>query len=267
VFQRFVRHTLLILGLCALVRLNRRVATMPSDGLQIINWYAWGAVALAGIGLTIELAFWNHPQTAAALLRYYWFRLTDVAVPMAVAMNAVALIATGLAARRTWAPWALVAALAVACGSVADAARNHLLVPIPPSDARMRDYIAWVDACDWIAANTPPDAVFLTPRRNQSFKWRTGRSEVATWKDIPQDARSMIEWFDRLHTIYYNQVDGEYVPALSLGHIGTERVVAAAHKYGADYVITDNRVPLELPIVYPNADNHNDEYVIYRVNK
>ena len=77
----------------------------------------------------------------------------------------------------------------------------------------------------------------------------------------------MVEWFDRLRTIYYEQVDGEWVPALSLGHVGTDRVVAAARKYGADYIVTDNRRPLDLPIVYPNRDHANETYVVYRVTE
>ena len=70
-----------------------------------IGQFAWGAVILALAGFAIELALWNQPLIAARLLRYYWFRLTDFAVPMAVAFYAVALIAAGLERQRTWAVW------------------------------------------------------------------------------------------------------------------------------------------------------------------
>ena len=47
-------------------------------------------------------------------------------------------------------------------------------------------YVAAIRAA--IRPNTPPDAPFITPRLNVSFKWRTGRPEVVNRKDIPQDA-------------------------------------------------------------------------------
>ena len=61
-----------------------------SAALRRLTNFAWGAVALAAVGLVIELSLWFKPDWAAALLRYYWFRLTDVAVPLAIALNAIA---------------------------------------------------------------------------------------------------------------------------------------------------------------------------------
>jgi hypothetical protein len=58
---------------------------------------SWGAVArvmrfaafaLAGAlaGLAIEIALKNDPLAAARILRYYWFRQVDVALPLAIAI-------------------------------------------------------------------------------------------------------------------------------------------------------------------------------------
>jgi hypothetical protein len=131
----------------------------------------------------------------------------------------------------------------------------------------MQDFAAWVDVCHWIAEHTEPDAVFLTPRLNQSFKWRTGRAEVVTRKDIPQDARHIVEWYRRYRNIYYQEASetqsGE--PAASLGHLGTERVRQLADEYGFRYVVTDWQKPLWLPVVYPNVEYANGEYVVYRI--
>jgi hypothetical protein len=131
----------------------------------------------------------------------------------------------------------------------------------------MRNYPAWVDTCDWIAENTPPEAVFLTPRLSTSFKWRTGRAEVATRKDIPQDARSMVAWFDRLKDVYYYQVPSGVEPFNYAGELGTERAVAMARRYGAGYIVSDRAHPLALRAVYPTREYPNDEYVIYAVGK
>jgi hypothetical protein len=198
-------------------------------------------------------------------LRYYWFRTTDVAVPLAVAFQAVALIATGFERRRSWAVWGLAAAIAVAGLHIGVNTAERFLDPVPPADAAMYNHAAWADVCDWIAENTPHDARFLTPRRATTFKWRTGRAEVAIWKDIPQDARSMVEWFHRLRNIFYYQLADQSEPLDSVGGLGTRRAVEMAQLYGADYIVTDQDHPLALKAVYPNREHPNDEYVVYAV--
>jgi hypothetical protein len=134
--------------------------------------------------------------------------------------------------------------------------------PVPPADQKIVDYAAWLDACDWVAKNTPPDALFLTPRLNLSFKWRTGRPEVANRKDIPQNARDMVEWNRRVKDIYYTNESGIEQPLDSIGLLGTDKVRELAHKYGADFVLMDRGQLLSLPRAYMN-----NEYVIYRIER
>jgi hypothetical protein len=260
---RLFWHGLLVICLWGLTRANRRQDAYAKEPLRIVTWYAWGAVVLAAIGFVIEIGFWYQPQIAAALLRYYWFRLTDVAVPLAVAMQAVTLIASGFAERRPWAVWALAGAIAIALWHVGTATAERVINPFPPADAAMRDPAAWADACEWIAANTPQEAVFLTPRLANTFKWRAGRAEVATHKDIPQNARSMVAWFDRLQDIFYYQLGDDAEPFNSVGELGTERAVALAKKYGASYIVSDQDHPLALKSIYPNRKYPNDKYVVY----
>jgi Domain of unknown function (DUF6798) len=262
---RLLRHGLLILCLWGLSRANRRRAASANEPLRLISWYAWGAVALAAIGFAIEIAFWNQPQIAAGLLRYYWFRLTDVAVPLALALQLVTWIAAGFRDRKPWAIWALAAAIGFSLWHVGVKTADRWANPFPPADASMRDPAAWSDACEWIAANTPQDALFLTPRLATTFKWRTGRAEVATHKDIPQDARSMVDWFDRMEDIFYYQLGEGVEPFNSIGELGTERAVALARKYGASYIVSDQDHPLALPAVYPNREHPNDKYVVYAI--
>lgn len=265
--ERFLRHGLLLVALAVLQRETRCVEQTDSSllasrsSLLTVGRFAWGAVLLAGAGLVIEVVLSNNSVWAARLLRYYWFRLTDIAVPLAAAMYAVWLIAAGLGRRRTWAAWGLAAALLLAGWQVTSTVRARALSPMPPADSHVRDAAAWEDACRWVSENTPTDAVFLTPRLAQSFKWRTGRSEVVTHKDIPQDARSIVEWRRRLENIHYP--DGASEPIASLGELGTARIKSLAREYGFDYVLTDRSNRLNLPVVYPNSTNPNPEYVVY----
>jgi hypothetical protein len=265
VTQRLLRHGGLLVGLALLAvatttRAANRDAEVSAARARRIALFAWGAAWLAIIGLVIELMLWNHPLVAARLQRYYWYRLSDFAAPMAVALLLTRAVAIGLERRRAWSPWLLTAALVFAGWHLADKARQRMLNPVPPADAKMRDLPAWIEACEWIAANTPEDALFLTPRLNLTFKWRAGRAEVVNRKDIPQDARSIIEWHQRLREIYYTEIEGVERSLDSIGLFGAERVRELALKYGASYALMDRTQLVSLPHVYLNK-----EYVVYRI--
>jgi hypothetical protein len=240
--------------------LSRIIRRIPQA--RSIVEFAWGAVIIACIGLTIELMLRNQPLTAAKIQRYYWYRLTDFAVPMAVALLATTRIAAGIATRRRWATLLLAASLLFIGAYLSNACWARVATPVPPADAKVVDYSAWVEVCNWIAGdqNTPRNALFLTPRLNLSFKWRTGRPEVVNRKDIPQDARNMIEWFNRLKDIYYTKVGGIEQPLDSIGVLGTERVLELAKKYKAEYVLMDRGQLLSLPVVFKN-----NEYIVYKI--
>jgi hypothetical protein len=253
--RRLARHAALLVTLWVLSRAVRE------NGPRCIARFAWCAALLAAIGFAIELALSNQPLVAARLLRYYWFRLTDFAAPLAVALCFTTLLAAGFARRKAWAVWLLAAVLILVGWHIVDTARQRVLNPVPPADAKLRDFAAWVEACEWVASNTPPDALFLTPRLNHTFKWRAGRPEVVNRKDIPQDARRILQWHRRIKDIYYTKTAGLQQPLDSIGILGTERVRELARKYGADFVLMDRGQLLALPREY-----WNEEYVIYRVD-
>jgi hypothetical protein len=261
VTSRLIRHVAVLVVLYLFGIALRRETQFRS-----IVRFAWGAVIIACIGFAIELTFFNQPLAAAKFLRYYWFRLTDFAAPMAVSLLATGAISIGFQQRRRWAAPLFVAALAFAGWYLEESCRPRVEswrreeMPVPPADAKVTYYPDWVDVCDWIAENTPTDALFLTPRLNQSFKWRTGRAEVVNRKDIPQDARGIIEWYRRLKDIYYTEVGGIEQPLDSIGVLGTERVRELARKYHAQYVLMDRGQLLSLPIVF-----RNEEYVVYQI--
>ena len=264
VVLRLVRHAGLLLLLFALTRVVKRLGAnsqlASSSACRSITQFAWGAGLIACVGLTIELILWYEPLVAGKLLKYYWFRLTDFAAPMAVALLTTVVIATGLQRRRRWAAPLLAASLLFSGWFLSTTALARIQDPAPPADRKMTDYAAWVDACHWVAANTPADALFLTPRLNQSFKWRTGRPEVANWKDIPQDAAGIVTWYSRIKDIYYTKFGGLEQPLDSIGILGTDRVRELAMKYGAAYVLMDRGQLLSLPIAF-----WNEEYVVYRI--
>ncbi|MDZ7617865.1 MAG: DUF6798 domain-containing protein, partial [Patescibacteria group bacterium] len=212
---------------------------------------------------------------AASLLRFYWYRLSDFAVPMGVALAGAAAIAELWPRRPTVARrWLAVAATIVVLHLGAYAVTRP--VRQPPRAFRLSrhsqdytkhcaDHVAWCNVCEFVA-NAPeiePDALFLTDRLTQTFKWYSGRPEVANWKDIPQDAPGIVEWWQRMRHMHATRdpVRGEYWYR-SLSEQTPERLRRLGKKYRANYAVTFRRPPLDLPIVYQNK-----VYVVYRLDE
>ncbi|MCO6044491.1 hypothetical protein NG895_11300 [Aeoliella sp. ICT_H6.2] len=266
--ERALRHSTVatLFALLFVLRLRtlrmEECSTLRDDPACRMAFYAAGAIVLALIGVVIELAFWNHPATSASLLRYYWFRIVDVAVPMAAALLWIRLLADLLAARYRWAPAMLAIMLLVAGVPLGLELRDYTKKPVAVSDARRRDVSDWLDVCTWVKENTPSDALFLTPRGNTSFKWHAERAEVVTYKDIPQNATGLIEWRQRLYDVFKPDGDPDALWVGNLGELGTARIMHLADKYNSRYVLTRHGTPVSLPIAYDN-----ETYVVYEIQK
>jgi hypothetical protein len=122
-----------------------------------------------------------------------------------------------------------------------------------------------------------------------TFHWDTGRNEVASWKNVPQDAVDLVAWWQRMQDLYATD---EPPPSPrwreSLARLGADRLRQLGAKYHAEYVIdripppaqenaqsqaTDTarslgneasnaaeETPLDLPEMYRNRS-----YVVYRL--
>ena len=355
------------------------------EGQRRLRSFVVGTLLLTLVGVAIAWSTAGNPALAASLLRFYWFRMSDFAVPAAVALAGPGLLAWQLCRSRpetiltrsasevgklfprlrfglvcdvsslsgsgtaaagrskpaatlrwwtaavtawlvgivaiaglfhAWSAWQwrvapgkeialaivllcvwfaiwirarwaspsretargwLAVALAAALLPVVLAPVSHVgyyaylrCRPVAPrADRANVNYFAWQRTCQWIVDHPeiiPPDARFFTPLTSHTFKWYTARSEVATWKDIPQDPRSIVAWWKRLNDIYAIGVasprerwHGRLLDALySRDAAALERLRI---RYEADYVLTVRRPPLDLEVVY-----RNNAYVIYRLD-
>ena len=117
------------------------------------------------------------------------------------------------------------------------------LQPSAPGPIVWPIHLDWQEACLWASddRNMPPTARFITPRMAQTFKWYAHRAEVATWKDMPQDAKELVQWRTRIQDLFHD-TDGSD-PRLSLARIAqrirrrTDRTTW--QKIQADFIITE----------------------------
>jgi hypothetical protein len=240
-----------------------------------------------------------YERAAAPLLRYYWFRVEDALVPVGVALAISVSIYQMQWSRPALGQALLAAAIIAASLNVADACywRARLRVPgavlqqlatadtrlnwwwespiseapsagadVGPSALSARErYKLWQSACSWIAENTPEAAKFLTPRRQQTFKWNAGRAEVATRKDLPQDPESILAWYAAVAELYPND---QAHRRFDLAAFSDDELTSLARKYNCQYIVVERRFgarDVSLPRVYPKARAQNPVFEIFRV--
>lgn len=231
-------------GLCCLV------PETPAE--RLFFRFVIGTTAIAVGGLVVGCG----PRWAG-LMKFYPFRLFDVFLPAALAFTLAALAqkfaSTGTVRVPQWISLrgAIAAVLFLAAGiapfvfSAPD--RN-------PGGLSGERPAQWREVCVWIADNTPPESLFLTPKFNFGFKWYAGRAEYVAWKDCPQDAASLLEWKRRLNFIYRWRVDN-----YSEGYSPAE-IVMLRDATDIDFIVAWNADQFQLPPLF-----RNESFSVYRL--
>lgn len=257
-WRMILRYLVMVLAWAILYRVAPGSRPQAAIGRVVV-----ASLIIALVGFCIALCTEQEPRWAAALLRFYWFRLADAMLPAGTALAMIGIAAASPQRRNWWLAGALAASLLVAAGSRSSYAVATLFRNTPRADApsKVADHADWRAACLWIADHTPADAVFITPRLVQSFTWYAGRGEVVTWKDLPQDAASIAEWWRRLEAIHgtrWPDAEGDWHEALT--ELSASRLRRLAERYDASYLVTLADPALNLPRVYANAS-----YAVYKL--
>ncbi|WP_428304713.1 DUF6798 domain-containing protein [Lacipirellula sp.] len=225
----------------------------PAAARRLIR-FTMLALAFAVAGLVIELSLDHDRLAAARLLRYYWFRQIDVALPLAIAILGSAWVAAMLRNGKRFSQIVAPAPLLFAVWFLGSITYARWQSNLPPAVLQVENAAAWQAACQWIDEHTPADAKFLIPRWGHSFKWYASRADVGSNKDVPQDAAGVVEWRARMRELYPNldSVDerDRKIMLDSPELLGTPRVRELAEKYDATHVIARSYPPLDLPIVF-----------------
>ncbi|MGW8257111.1 MAG: DUF6798 domain-containing protein, partial [Thermoguttaceae bacterium] len=168
-----------------------------SDFLAVYRFQAFvcGALIIVFCGAFFNVMSMFDRVLAARFMRYYWFRLGDVAVPLGVAILGCEWIIYCLH-NRSFVRRMGVFLTGIALLSHFGFLTVERIAPGYPRSERSESPAAWREACVWAqdARHIPHNARFITPRWSQTFKWYSQHAEVATWKDVPQAAADLLEW-------------------------------------------------------------------------
>ena len=262
--------TFCYLVLCWLI--NRFSAKKPlqnqtddatADGflrIRILQCFVAGSLAIALIGILIDMTSLYDRTFAAGLLRFYWFRLADIVVPLGTAFAFSYWIQQRLLVKhREGILWMILALELVSLhfGSYIP----ERIKPPPARADRLANDSAWRDSCRWISENTPSDARFFTPRLSQTFKWYARRAEVATWKDVPQDAATLVAWWNRIQDLFATgSTQPEFRWRENVTEMKPEELRKLAKKYNAEYLVA----PVGDPPPGWKTIYRNQGYVVYR---
>jgi hypothetical protein len=219
-------------------------------------------------------------EISLSLLRLYWFRFADLAVPLAVACSVTRILVDWLGdisdyrRRRLGGIVTVVLAVAVAM-HIAEAwsdlrprADKAALMSFDKNPMKSADMARnWIAACRWIREHTPANALFITPADQQTFKWYAERAEVVCWKDMPQDPSGILIWRDRIESLYHPQREYQ----LGLFAYSDDQLDELAARYGADYLLVPQRdyeaasTDGRFQLVYPENPSRRTTYVVLRV--
>lgn len=279
-----------LVTLAALHHFSKRLTRKQQARWQSLLFFTAGSLAISFLGLLLSgLSESDNSLSSRSigLLRFYWFRLSDFAVPLALSFGSLTMLQNNLAInqqysnpiRRRFGKFSallFITAIAMATSllilerytDLRPRADQAALPHYPDSPTRtLQTYQNWRRACEWVKANTPTDAIFITPDQQQTFKWYAHRSEVVNWKDVPQDAQSMVDWRQRVALFIEPQ---RRFPQGLLAYSDEQLTEYAGH-FDATHLLVPQRhadlvtVPSKFKQVYPANPTTKATYVVYEI--
>jgi hypothetical protein len=145
---------------------------------------------------------------------------------------------------------------------VAPADRMLLQQPPTPETASL-DMAQWRAVCLWAKDHTSPESLWITPRYQSTFLWYAARGEFVNQKNIPQDARGLVEWHKRMAFVFSPSPHGGRG---KVSHLSWSDFEA----WGVDFILLDRRDNDDLPswpLVYPLEPHRNDRFMVFQVSR
>lgn len=254
----------------------------PTANVCMINQFAIVSLLICLAGIFLSGQAESAPLSFSVdLLIWYWFRLSDIAVPLAATFTGVAiglrLTRSAEAGQIRFVAVGSLSLIVMAFGLICferwsdprPLASQRSLIHYENQPQRTHEaFRNWEKACRWIRDNTPEDSLFLTPAQQQTFKWYAHRAEVVSWKDVPQDATGILEWKKRVDQ--FSRVQLNYPGGLWA--FTDEQLLAFAKEYRATHIMTlqsdlDAR-PIDPPgftQIYPKDPTTKATFVVFEL--
>jgi hypothetical protein len=244
-FRRFafIEYSALVIGWMLM-----RPFAMCSKAERVVARFVWSSIVIASVGLLIGLSV-----RRVSLMKFYPFRLGDIAVPMVVSMTL-----TGCAVR-----WLMKRKLSgelcrkgvrsrshdiVLWGAFGVAFGESFVLPFgqaPPDRMTPSQRLDWIEMCGWVKGHTGQDSLFLTGSNSRWFKWYAERAEYMNYKDVPQDAHSILEWERRRRWLSDWETGVEIRSQTELADVRRDT--------GVEYMVVESDAPIALEPAYRNA--------------
>ncbi len=163
VFHSFAPTRLMMFGLLIVLWMVLSWSVGRCEPWLRLHRFALGALTIAVLGIMLDLLLLLDPPLAAKLLRFYWYRLADVAVPLVVSMALPVALKRWEsellpAVRWLWSVAVLLPVLLLGGVFVehqVDFRPEGIVQSSPPGRWNSRQLVArcrsWQDACAWIA--------------------------------------------------------------------------------------------------------------------
>lgn len=258
--QRTLAFAALAIVVGALAALTRRDAL-----LRPVVLLAIGSLVLCGIGAAIDAYAAVDRAASANLLRFYWFRMADAYVPLAAALLAARLFdqQTEKLPRNATAA----ALLLCTAGHLGWVTVDRMIDPRSGADRQSLPPIRtqdWLETCRFLQRHAAeyPEAKFLTPRNQQTFLWEAQRAELANFKNVPQDAASLLEWKRRMEDLYPVRPGGRLRP------LTADDCWRLHRKYGYEFLVREKSFfapPLPFTKVFSSTNGKGIGYEVYHI--
>lgn len=261
VFSRFRPERLVLHGILFAIWVTLLFFSIQLKKVGRLQLFVIGAVVIAGMGIAIDQysIVSGNQVFANKLLRFYWFRMLDVMIPIGVIFSSISLLRLKMPDSKMLAFGIILSGSLVVGGELywlqnfrandsrPRADQQALKMSEKQRDYTMASYEQWVQTCFWIRENTDEEAVFITPYAQQTFKWYAQRTEVANWKDIPQDAKGIVDWNARLFRIHPPSR-----PQMDILGYNDDELVELAKRYKATHLVVHRQfVGTRYRIGYP----------------
>ena len=237
-------------GLLLLLWLILRRWSATGGARRWLDAFTWVAVAIAAIGWLSAAG--PRPIThlpwlewRLKLLKLYPFRIADLVIPftLAITLTEWAVIRAGTSA---WTSRRMI----VCSASIVVFAASLWIPTVDRNPSRMSPQVKadWIATLDWIEGATPTESLLWTPDEDWAVKWFSERPEYVNFKDCPQDAAGIVEWYRRRVWL------AKWKRAAATDGVFTSEELQRMHaETGITHLIVSRMGPIEPEPVFANA--------------